>query len=299
MDGMDPALLVPVFPAKDGDRYPGVHEYGVHQPVEVNFQRYFDLQEHDEGYHGLDEAQDCPELPGNQYIIIENHCEAGIEHIDVGHDQVERGEQEEVVLQELHDAIQDDDTVTLDAFLEEDRDIALGAVELALGPPFSLAAGGHESQRLFIVNDGIMDPAGTDAVGQAFHGEFHILRQAVAAPAVFLHDVRGDAHARAAEAGRKAQVVLAQMPQMVDGPEGNGKGTGYPCVRRVLGGQVSLEYFLSLQESVVHDCQEIQVHQVVGVEDAESVVALIEGENFRRRRGPGPGLPYGRYSYPL
>ena len=289
---MDPALLVPVFPSKDGHRNPGVHEYGVYQPVEVNLQRHFDLQQYDKGHHGLDEADDRPELPGHQYIVIEDHREAGVEHIDVGHDQVERGEQEEVVLQELHDAVKDNDTVAPDAFLKEDRDIALGAVELALGPPFSLAAGSHEAQRLFVVNDGVMDPAGPDAVGQAFHGEFHVLRQAVAAPAVFLHDVRSDAHARTAEAGGEAQIVLAQVPQVVNSPEGDGKGTGYPGIRGVLGGQVSLEDFLSLQETVVHDRQEIQVHQVIGVENAESVVTLIQGKDFRKYPVHGIALPH-------
>ena len=292
MDGMDPALLVAVLPAQDGDRNPGIHENRINEPVEINFQRHFDLQQHDEGYHGLDEAQHCPELSWYQYIVIEDHREAGVEHIDVGHDQVERGEQEEVVLQELHDAVKDNDTVAPDAFLKEDRDIALGAVELALGPPFSLAAGSHEAQRLFVVNDGVMDPAGPDAVGQAFHGEFHVLRQAVAAPAVFLHDVRSDAHARTAEAGGEAQVVLAQVPQVVNSPEGDGKGAGYPGIRGVLGGQVSLEDFLSLQETVVHDRQEIQVHQVIGVENAESVVTLIQGKDFRKYPVHGIALPH-------
>lgn len=37
MDGMDPALLMAVLPAQDGDRNPGIHEYRINEPVEINF----------------------------------------------------------------------------------------------------------------------------------------------------------------------------------------------------------------------------------------------------------------------
>ena len=36
MDGMDPALLVAVLPAQDGDRNPGIHEYRINEPVKIN-----------------------------------------------------------------------------------------------------------------------------------------------------------------------------------------------------------------------------------------------------------------------
>lgn len=292
VDGMNPAFLMAILPAQDGDGNPGVHENRIDEPVEINLQRHFDLQQHDEWHYGLDEAQHRPELAGHQHIVVENHREAGIEHVDVGHYQVEGGEQQEIVLQELHNAVQDDDAVALDTFLQKDGDIALGAVELALGPPFSLAAGCHEAQRLFIVNDGIMNPAGADAVGEAFHGEFHVLRKAVAAPAVFLYNIRCNAHACTAEAGGQAQIVLAQVPQVVDCPEGNGKGAGYPGIGRILGGQIPLQYFLALQEAVVHHRQEVQVHQVVGVEDAEGVIAFVQVKNLRENPVHGVAFAY-------
>lgn len=41
----------------------------------------------------------------HQHIVVEDDREAGVEHIDVGHQKVEGGDEEEVVLQELHDAV--------------------------------------------------------------------------------------------------------------------------------------------------------------------------------------------------
>ena len=156
MDGVYPSFLMPVFPAQYGDWNPGVHEDRIDEPVKINLERYFYLKEYDERYDGLDEAQDCPELMGYQYIIIENHGETWIEHIDVGHDQIESGKKEEIVLQELHDSIKDHDTVSPDAFFQQDGDISFRAVELSLCPSFSLAAGCHESQRFFIIDDRIV-----------------------------------------------------------------------------------------------------------------------------------------------
>lgn len=75
---------------------------------------------------------------------------------------------------------------------------------------------------------------------EAFHGEFHVFGQAVTAPAVFLDDIGSDTHAGAAETGGEAHIVLAEMPEVVDGPEGDGKGTGNPCVGRILRGEVAL-----------------------------------------------------------
>ena len=128
-------------------------------------------------------------------------------------------------------------------------------------------------------------------MGQAFHGKFHILSEAVAAPAVFLHNICRNAHACAAEAGGQAQIILAQMPQMVDGPEGNGKGAGYPGVCGVLGRQIALQHLLALQKAVVHNRQEIQMDQVIGVEDAESIISFVQGENLREYPIHGIALP--------
>ena len=171
--------------------------------------------------------------------------------------------------------------MTFPSFFPKDRDVALGAVELALRPAFSLAAGGHEGEWLLIVNDGVMYPAGTDAVREAFHGEFHVFGQAVTAPAVFLDDIGSDAHAGAAKTGGEAHIVLAEMPEVVDGPEGDGEGAGDPGVGRILRGEVALQDFLSFEETIVHDGKEIQMDEVVGVKDAESVIFLIQCKDLR------------------
>ena len=171
--------------------------------------------------------------------------------------------------------------MSLDAFFKKDRDVTLGAVELALRPSLSLTAGCHESERLFIIDDSVMDPAGADAVREALHGEFHVFCQAVAAPAVFLDDVGGNAHACAAKAGGQSHIVLAQMPEVVDRPEGNGKCAGYPCICRIFGRQVSLKDFLAFEKTVVHDGKEIQVNKVIRIEDAERIVILIQCEDLR------------------
>ena len=105
MNGMNPSFFMSVLPSKECDRNPGVHEDRVDQPVKINLRRNFDLQKNDEWDDGLNESDDGPELLRHEHIVVEDDCEAGIEHIDICHHQVERGEDEEIVLQKLHDAV--------------------------------------------------------------------------------------------------------------------------------------------------------------------------------------------------
>ena len=105
VNGVYPALLMAILPSEDGDGDPGVHKDRVDEPVEVDLPWHLDLQEDDQWDDGLDEAQDRPELVRHQYIVVEDDREAGVEHIDVGHQKVEGGDEEEVVLQKLHDAV--------------------------------------------------------------------------------------------------------------------------------------------------------------------------------------------------
>ena len=116
---------------------------------------------------------------------------------------------------------------------------------------------------------------------EAFHGKFHVFGEAVTAPAVFLDYIGSDAHAGAAETGRESHIVLAKMPEVVDGPEGDGEGTRDPGVGRILRREVALQDFLSFEKAVVHDGEEIQMDEVVGVEDAEGVIFLIQGKDLR------------------
>ena len=299
MDGVYPALLVPVKEPEEGHRYPGVHEDRIEQPVEPDLLRHLDLQEHDEGQDVLEHRHRRPELRRQQLVVIQDDREARMENIDVRHDRVERGQQQEVVLQELHDPVQNADAVAADAFLQQLRDIPLRAVELSLCPALALTPGRHESDRLFIIDDSIVHPAGADAVGEALHGKFHILGEAFAAPAVFLDHVRGDAHARAAESRGKADVVFAQMPQVIDRPESNGKGAGHPGVRRILGGQIALQHLLAPEETAVHLQQEIQMDQIVRVENAEGIVAPVQREDLREHPVHGVALAHKLLVEPL
>ena len=105
MNGMYPAFLMAILPSEDGDGDPGVHKDRVDEPVEVDLPGHLDLKENDQWDDGLDESQDRPELVRHQHIVVEDDREAGVKHIDVGHQKVEGGDEEEVVLQELHDAV--------------------------------------------------------------------------------------------------------------------------------------------------------------------------------------------------
>ena len=105
MNGMNPSFFMSVLPSKECDRNPGVHEDRVDQPVKINLRRNFDLQKNDERDDGLNESDDSPELLRHEHIVVKDDGEAGVEHIDIRHHQVECGEDEEIVLQKLHDAI--------------------------------------------------------------------------------------------------------------------------------------------------------------------------------------------------
>lgn len=105
MNGMYPAFLMAILPSEDGDGDPGVHKDGIDEPVEVDLPGHLDLKENDQWDDRLDESQDRPELVRHQHIVVEDDREAGVEHIDVGHQKVEGGDEEEVILQELHDAV--------------------------------------------------------------------------------------------------------------------------------------------------------------------------------------------------
>lgn len=105
MNGMYPAFLMAILPSEDGDGDPGVHKDRVDEPIEVDLPGHLDLKENDQWDDRLDEAQDRPELVRHQHIVVEDDRKAGVEHIDVGHQKVEGGDEEEVILQELHDAV--------------------------------------------------------------------------------------------------------------------------------------------------------------------------------------------------
>ena len=51
-----------------------------------------------------------------------------------------------------------------------------------------------KSQRFFIVNNRIMNPAGADPMRKAFHGKFHVFRETVAPPPEFPYNIRRNTH---------------------------------------------------------------------------------------------------------
>ena len=166
----------------------------------------------------------------------------------------------------------------LPAGLEHLRDEAVADVKLALRPAAALVPRLLERQRLLVVDDGVVCPARLDALGHALHRELHVLRQAGRLPAVFLEDLGVEAHARAAEAGREADVRLREVRDVADDPERDGKRARYPRVVRVLGVHVALDDLVALAEAVVHLHEELRVHEVVGVEDADGIVLLVHLE---------------------
>ena len=93
---------------------------------------------------------------------------------------------------------------------EELGNEAFATVTLALGPALALAAGLHEADDLFVINDGVVGPAGADASRRTFMENSISFRQAVTAPAVLADDFRGDAHAVPPRAVDKPMLYLAK-----------------------------------------------------------------------------------------
>ena len=95
---------------------------------------------------------------------------------------------------------------------------------------------------------------------------------------MLFEDFNIKAHARAAEAGRETDVRFCEMRDVADDPERDGERAGHPGVIRVLGVHVALDDLVALAEAVVHLHEELRMHEVVGVKDADGVVLLFHLE---------------------
>ena len=288
MQGMAPFHLMTVLESQEIDRNPAVHEEGIDDEVQPRFGRYFDLQQHDDRYEILPDAENRPYLDGNeliQYIRVQGNI--GIDH---GNARINRRHHHEKRLRQGDDAVEHADIPRFDASGKELGNEPLAAVALSLGPAFALPAGLHETQGLFVINDGIVGPAGAHPFEEDLHGKFHIFCQAVTSPAIFTDNIGGDAHTRTAQSRRKADIVLGQMPHVVDEPESNGKRPGNPRVRRILGIHISLDDLFALAEMIVHFPQKFRMDQIIGIKDDEGVILFFLGQHLGKHPVHGIAL---------
>ena len=149
---------------------------------------------------------------------------------------------------------------------------------MSLGPTFPLIPGCFEGQRFFVVDHGVMRPGGGNIFHQGFHGEFHVFRQAGGAPSVLFQQFGIDAHAGTAQHAGQADVIFGQMPDVVHDPEGNGEHAGHPGIFRIFGIHITLDQTLPAAQVVVHDLQEIRMHQIIRIEHTDCVVLAFQTE---------------------
>ena len=123
-----------------------------------------------------------------------------------------------------------------------------------------------------------MRPGCRNAFHHCLNGELHILGQAGCTPAVTLQHLGVKAHAGTAKTAGKAHVVLCQAPYMVNNPEGNCKYAAYPGISRVFGIHIALDNAFAVAQTAVHLLQEVGMHQVIGIENANCIILLIQLE---------------------
>ena len=262
--------------AEEDDRDPRVDEDRIQQHVEPGLPLRADLDQDDHRQDVLAEHDGRHELGRHEVVDIRVERREG--ELDVADDDEDRRDHQEVRLHEVDALIPHADVLVLPAGLEHLRDEAVADIELALCPAAALVPRLLERQRLLVVDDGVVCPARLDAFGHALHRELHVLCQAGRLPAVLLEDLRSKAHARAAEAGREADVRLREVRDVADDPERDGKRARDPRVVRILRVHVALDDLVALAEAVVHLHEELRVYEVVGIEDADGIVLLVHLE---------------------
>ena len=65
---------------------------------------------------------------------------------------------------------------------------------------------------------------------------------------------------------------------MVNNPEGNCKYAAYPGISRVFGIHVALDNAFAVAQTAVHLLQEVGMHQVIGIENANRIILFIQLE---------------------
>ena len=281
---------MPMQEAQNGDGHPAVEQQRIEQGIEPRFRSRIDLEQDDGGNHILGHPDHLPHMIGQQ----------GIEHVGVeGHEIVdgaakheEGGNQHEIGLEHIDDPIQDHDVPLPDPLFQQFPHIPSCHIELALGPPLPLVPGSFEGLGFFVVDDGILAPGGGDAFQQAFHGKFHVFRQAGGLPSIFLQHFRGNHHAGTPEYAGEPDGIFGQVPHMVHDPEVDGKSAADPAVVGILHIQIPLDQFFTLAEPVVHFLQEVRMDQVVRIEDGNCIILFVQGEQLPEHPFQGKSLPH-------
>lgn len=271
-----PLVIVAVDESQEDDRNPRIDEYRIEQHVKPGLPLRPDLDEDDHRQDVLAEHDSRHDLRRHEVIDVRIERREGKLHI--ADDDEERRDHQEVRLHEVDALIPHADVLVLPASLEHLRDEAVAYIELALCPALALIPGLLERQRLLVIDDGVMRPARLDALGHALHRELHILRQAGCIPAMLLEDIGGEAHARAAKAGRQADVGFRQMRNVANDPEGNRKRACHPGIVRILGIHIALDDLIALAEAIVHLHEELRMHEVIRIEYADRVVLFFHLE---------------------
>ena len=114
MQRVAPFMFVPVQEAKHDDGNPAVNKNGIRQQVQPGFCGSADLPKHCHREDVLAYADDLPYLDGKhfiQYIGIERN-----EIVNVGADDKERREQQEVRLYQIDHAVQHNNVMFCDSF---------------------------------------------------------------------------------------------------------------------------------------------------------------------------------------
>ena len=109
---------------------------------------------------------------------------------------------------------------------------------------------------------------------------------------MLLQYLSGNAHACTTQYRRKSQIGLGQMGNMVNNPEGNGESTSNPGIVRILGIQIALDNLGPLAKMMVHLHEEARMHQIVRIEDADSIVFLVHGKELFKHPLQGIALAF-------
>ena len=77
---------------------------------------------------------------------------------------------------------------------------------------------------------------------------------------------------------------------MVNNPEGNCKYAAYPGISRVFGIHIALDNAFAVAQTAVHLLQEVGMHQVIGIENANRIIFLIQLEQSVEHPREGKAL---------
>lgn len=273
---MAPLVIVAVDESQENDGNPRIDEYRIEQHVQPGLPFGPNLDEDNHRQDVLAEHDSRHDLRRHEVIDVRIERREGELHI--ADDDKERRNHQKMRLHEVDALIPHADVLVLPARFEHLRDEAVADIELALCPALALIPGLLERKRLLVIDDGVMRPTRLDALRHALHRELHILRQAGCIPAMLFKDIGGKAHARAAKAGRQANVGFRQMRNVANDPESDRKRACDPGIVRILGIHIALDDLIAFAETVIHLHEELRMHEVIRIEYADRVVLFFHLE---------------------